>query len=111
MFQAAEVVKLKKSVWKMQVEMTEDVQQIKKKVQEDIMKTVFVLEKWREAMRRCCGVCSRVILWKSGRRNGRGIMWKISRRRNARYYGVQEDKYSDDYAEEEERKLCVADVM
>ena len=24
---------------------------------------------------------------------------------------IMEDKYSDDYAEEEERKLCVADVM
>ena len=42
MFQAAEVVKLKKSVWKMQVEMTDNVQQIKKKVQADIMKDKYL---------------------------------------------------------------------
>ena len=52
-FQAAEVVKLKKKVWKMQVEMTEDVQQIKKKVQEDIVKTVFVLLIGKMAGKRC----------------------------------------------------------
>ena len=38
MFQDTEVIKLKKKEWKMQVEMTDNVQQIKKKVQADIMK-------------------------------------------------------------------------
>ena len=47
MFQAAEVVKLKKSVWKMQVEMTDNVQQIKKKVQEDILKDSLCVTHWK----------------------------------------------------------------
>ena len=51
MFQAAEVVKLKKNVWKMQVKIAEDMQQIKKKVQADITKDSLCVGKM--AGKRC----------------------------------------------------------